>query len=66
MKRVIEVVLIAEARSKVNSKVSNADINEQVDIVRRNIIDHFRLNPIEDILTNPNVKITLIDVEERN
>lgn len=61
MKRVIEVVLSVNA----SSKVSNADINEQVDIVRRNIIDHFRLNPIEDVLTNPNVKIILIDIEEK-
>lgn len=61
MKRVIEVVLSVDA----SSKVSNADINEQVDIVRRNIIDHFRLNPIEDVLTNPNVKIILIDIEEK-
>lgn len=61
MKRVIEIILSVDA----TERVSNADINEQVDIVKRNVQDHFRLNPIEDVLTNPNVKITLIDIEEK-
>lgn len=61
MKRTIEIILSVDA----TEKVSNAEINEQVGIVKMNIQDHFRLNPIDDILTNPNVKITLIDIEEK-